>query len=43
VGAVREAMMVACATVTGEGMLVSQVVIPFAHRALLGSLTSSPS
>jgi microcompartment protein CcmL/EutN len=39
VGAVRAAVAAGVATVKKEGMLISEVVIPFAHKALLGSLT----
>ena len=40
VGAVRTAVAAGVATIKKEGMLVSQVVIPFAHEALLKSLTA---
>lgn len=39
VGAVRSAVTAGVATIKKEGMLVSQVVIPFAHDALLRALT----
>jgi microcompartment protein CcmL/EutN len=39
VGAVRTAVAAGVATIRKEGMLVSQVVIPYAHEALLKSLT----
>lgn len=39
VGAVQAAVAAGVATVKKEGMLVSQVVIPYAHKALLKSLT----
>jgi microcompartment protein CcmL/EutN len=40
VGAVRTAIAAGVATIGKEGMLVSQVVIPYAHEALLKSLTT---
>jgi len=39
VGAVRAAVAAGVATIKKEGMLVSEVVIPFAHKALVASLT----
>ena len=39
VGAVRAAVAAGVATVKKEGMLVSHVVIPFAHKALVATLT----
>ena len=39
VGAVRAAVAAGVATIKKEGMLVSQVVIPFAHKALVATLT----
>ena len=39
VGAVRAAVAAGVATVK-EGMLVAEVVIPYAHRALLAALIS---
>lgn len=38
VGAVRSAVAAGVATVKKDGMLISQVVIPYAHKALLKSL-----
>jgi microcompartment protein CcmL/EutN len=40
VGAVRAAMAAGVATIRREGMLVAEVVIPYAHEALVKSLTS---
>lgn len=40
VGAVRAAVAAGVATVKKDGMLVAHVVIPFAHRGLVKSLTS---
>ncbi|HWC77301.1 MAG TPA: BMC domain-containing protein [Blastocatellia bacterium] len=40
VGAVRTAVAAGVASIKREGMLVAQVVIPYAHEALLKSLTS---
>lgn len=40
VGAVRSAVSAGVATVKKDGMLVSQIVIPYAHEALLKALTS---
>jgi microcompartment protein CcmL/EutN len=40
VGAVRAAVAAGVATIKKEGMLVGEVVIPFAHKALVKSLTS---
>jgi microcompartment protein CcmL/EutN len=40
VGAVRAAVAAGVATIKKEGMLVAEVVIPRAHDALAGSLTS---
>jgi microcompartment protein CcmL/EutN len=40
VGAVRTAVAAGVSTVKKDGMLLSQVVIPYAHEALLKSLTS---
>jgi bacterial microcompartment shell protein len=40
VGAVRTAVAAGVATIRKEGMLISQVVIPYAHEALLKSLTA---
>jgi microcompartment protein CcmL/EutN len=40
VGAVRAAVAAGVATVKKEGMLVSEVVIPHAHEALVKSLTA---
>jgi microcompartment protein CcmL/EutN len=40
VGAVRTAVAAGVATIKKDGMLVSQVVIPYAHEALLKSLTA---
>jgi len=40
VGAVRAAVAAAVATIKREGMLVAEVVIPFAHKALVKNLTS---
>jgi microcompartment protein CcmL/EutN len=39
VGAVRAAVAAGVASVKKDGMLVSQVVIPFAHKALVATLT----
>jgi microcompartment protein CcmL/EutN len=39
VGAVRAAVAAGVASVKKDGMLVSQVVIPFAHKALAATLT----
>lgn len=39
VGAVRAAVAAGVATIKKDGMLVSQVVIPFAHKALVATLT----
>ncbi|HOW27959.1 MAG TPA: BMC domain-containing protein [Elusimicrobiota bacterium] len=41
VGAVRSAIAAGTATIQKSGMLVSQVVIPYAHKALLRSLTGT--
>ena len=40
VGAVRSAVAAGVAAITREGMLIAEVVIPFAHPALVKSLTS---
>jgi microcompartment protein CcmL/EutN len=40
VGAVRAAIAAGADTIRKEGMLIAQVVIPFAHRDLLKGLTS---
>jgi microcompartment protein CcmL/EutN len=40
VGAVRTAVAAGAASVKKEGMLIAEVVIPFAHPALLSALTS---
>jgi microcompartment protein CcmL/EutN len=40
VGAVRAAVAAGVATIKKEGMLVGEVVIPFAHEALVKSLTA---
>lgn len=40
VGAVRAAMAAGVATIRKEGMLIAEVVIPYAHEALVKSLTS---
>ena len=40
VGAVRSAVAAGVATIRKEGMLVAEVVIPFAHEGLKASLTS---
>jgi microcompartment protein CcmL/EutN len=40
VGAVRSAMAAGAATVRKDGMIVSQIIIPYAHKALLKSLTA---
>ena len=40
VGAVRAAVAAGAETIRKEGMLIAQVVIPFAHRDLLKGLTS---
>jgi microcompartment protein CcmL/EutN len=40
VGAVRAAVAAGVATIRREGMLVAEVVIPYAHEALVKSLTS---
>ena len=40
VGAVRAAVAAGVATVKREGMLIADVVIPYAHEALVRSLTS---
>ncbi|MBI4468644.1 MAG: BMC domain-containing protein, partial [Acidobacteria bacterium] len=40
VGAVRSAMAAGVATVKKEGMLISEIIIPYAHRALVESLTN---
>ena len=40
VGAVRAAVAAGVATVKKEGMLIAEVVIPFAHRDLVKGLTS---
>ncbi len=39
VGAVRAAIAAGAATVKKDGMLIAEIVIPFAHKALMGSLT----
>jgi microcompartment protein CcmL/EutN len=39
VGAVRAAVAAGVATIKKEGMLVREVVIPYAHRDLLQALT----
>ena len=38
VGAVRSAVAAGVATIKKEGMLISQVIIPYAHKALVKSL-----
>jgi bacterial microcompartment shell protein len=40
VGAVRAAVAAGVATIKREGMLIAEVVIPYAHEALVKSLTS---
>jgi len=40
VGAVRAAVAAGVATIRREGMLIAEVVIPYAHEALVKSLTS---
>ena len=40
VGAVRSAVAAGVAAITREGMLIAEVVIPFAHPALVKALTS---
>ncbi|HEV7501576.1 MAG TPA: BMC domain-containing protein, partial [Vicinamibacteria bacterium] len=40
VGAVRAAIAAGVATIRREGMLLAEVVIPYAHEALVKSLTS---
>jgi bacterial microcompartment shell protein len=40
VGAVRAAMAAGVATIRKEGMLIAEVVIPYAHEALVRSLTT---
>ena len=40
VGAVRAAVTAAVETIKKDGMLVSKVVIPYAHATLLKALTS---
>jgi len=40
VGAVRTAVAAGVASIKKEGMLIGEVVIPFAHEALMKSLTS---
>jgi microcompartment protein CcmL/EutN len=40
VGAVRAAVAAGVATIKKDGMLVAEVVIPFAHKALRKSLVS---
>ena len=40
VGAVRSAVAAGVATIKKEGMLVAEVVIPFAHADLAKSLTT---
>ena len=40
VGAVRAAVAAGVATIKKPGMLVAEVVIPYAHEALVQSLTS---
>jgi len=40
VGAVRAAVAAGVATIRREGMLIAEVVIPYAHEALVRSLTS---
>lgn len=39
VGAVRSAIAAGAATVKKDGMLISQIVIPYAHKGLLPALT----
>jgi microcompartment protein CcmL/EutN len=40
VGAVRSAVAAGVATIRKDGMLIAEVVIPFAHAGLKASLTS---
>ena len=40
VGAVRAAVAAGVATIKREGMLIAEVVIPYAHEALVKSLTT---
>ena len=40
VGAVRTAVAAGVASITKEGMLIAEVVIPYAHEALMKSLSS---
>lgn len=40
VGAVRSAIAAGVATIKKEGMLISEIIIPYAHKALVESLTS---
>jgi microcompartment protein CcmL/EutN len=40
VGAVRAAVAAGVASIKREGMLIAEVVIPYAHEALVKSLTS---
>ena len=40
VGAVRSAVAAGVAAIRREGMLVAEVVIPFAHPALVKTLTT---
>src|SRR6266851_470122 len=40
VGAVRAAVAAGVATIKRDGMLIAEVVIPYAHEALVKSLTS---
>jgi len=40
VGAVRAAIAAGVATIKREGMLIAEVVIPYAHEALVKSLTT---